>query len=312
MHRLLTTMAAVLTLGAVQPCFGGIALYGGLGGHAISAGPVASANDGSLVTIDQTAGTTTLVGHPDNVARLTGIAFDQAGDLFGSTLGSIPFPPPPSMTTSTLIRIDPATGAELASIGPITAGVGGPAISIADLAIQPGTNTLFGIRGPTDGLNGSGLLYTIDKSTGVATLVGDTGHFFGSIAFATNGTLYDASADSPPGGGPAINPALRTINPATAQVLTTVSTTDFFGALAVRPTDGVIFAGTGDQAQLFTVNPATGAQTALSGTTGLDFVGDMDFVQTTTAIPVPPAAWMALATLPLAGAFLWRSRSQRT
>jgi hypothetical protein len=187
----------------------------------------------------------------------------------------------------------------LATIGAITEGVGGPAISIADLAIQPGTGTLFGVRGPTDALNGPGKLYTISTTTGVATLVGDTGHAFGSIAFAPNGTLYLSSADAPAGGGPPTTPALRTINPATAQTLTTVSITDFLGALAVRPTDGVIFGGTGDQAQILTVNPTTGAETPLTGTTGLNFVGDMDFQTTSVAIPVPRALFMILPALPL-------------
>src|SRR6266446_3668286 len=82
-----------------QTGFGGLVLYGGLGGRAISSGPLASQNDGALVTIDQTAGTTALVGHPSGVARLTGIAFDPSGNLFGSTLGAIPFPPPPAVTS---------------------------------------------------------------------------------------------------------------------------------------------------------------------------------------------------------------------
>ncbi|MGH7194469.1 MAG: hypothetical protein ACREJM_13200, partial [Candidatus Saccharimonadales bacterium] len=111
MNRISIGVAAALVWLVTQPCFGGLVLYGGLGGHAVGSGPTASANDVSLVTIDQSAGTTTLVGHPDNVARLSGLAFDATGNLFGSTLGAIPFPPPPAVTTSTLIRIDPNTGA---------------------------------------------------------------------------------------------------------------------------------------------------------------------------------------------------------
>jgi hypothetical protein len=247
------------------------------------------------------------------VARLTGIAFDSTGDLFGSTLGAIPFPPPPAPSTSSLIRIDPGTGNLVATIGAITDGVGGPALSISDLAIQPGTGKLFGVQAPQDGLNGSGRLYTISTTTGAATLVGDTGHFFASIAFAPNGTLYLSGADSPPGGGPAINPTLDTIDPATAQTLTSVPTADFFGALGIRPTDGVIFAGTGDQAQLFTVDPATGTATQLSGTTGLNFVGDLDFQPATTSVPLPLAAWMVLFSLPLAlMAVRWTARSAQS
>jgi hypothetical protein len=69
---------------------------------------------------------------------------------------------------------------------------------------------------------------------------------------------------------------LKTLNPANAATLTTVTTLDFFGALGIRPTDGVIFGGTGDQGQIFTINPVTGAET-LVGSTGRNSVGDIAF-----------------------------------
>src|SRR5207342_2920734 len=106
---------------------------------------------------------------------------------------------------SNLIRINPDTGATISS-SPITAG--GVGISIADLAMQPGTNILFGLRSPGDQGGGEGLLYTINKTTGVATLVGNTGDFFGSIAFAPNGTLYMSAADLDFATGNTINIAL--------------------------------------------------------------------------------------------------------
>jgi hypothetical protein len=168
--------------------------------------------------------------------------------------------------------LDPNTGAILLNVPVKESGTG---ISIADLAVQPVTGVLFGIRSPADGLGGQGKLYTIDKTTGAATLVGDTGHFFGSIAFGPTGTLYMSSADLDSSDN-IVNMPLRTLNPATAATLTNVPTNDFFGALGVRPIDGVIFAGTGDSAQLFTVNPVTGAEN-LVGTTGSNFVGDLAF-----------------------------------
>ena len=66
-------------------------LYGGLGGH--NNGD--STNDGALVTVNQTNGAVTIVGHPVGVVRISGLAFDSAGDLYATTL--IPpggFPPP--------------------------------------------------------------------------------------------------------------------------------------------------------------------------------------------------------------------------
>lgn len=268
-------------------------MYGGLGGHGPNSN---STNDGALVTINQSTGDVSVVGHPSGVARLTGIAFDSSGALFGSTLGAIPFPPPPQPSTSSLIQVNPDTGAMVTTIGAITDGAGGPAISIADLAAQPGTGTLYGVRSPVGGQTGLGDIYTINKKTGVATLVGSTGHFFDSIAFAPSGTLYVTAADFGPMGAE-INPVLLTVDPSNAHVLSSVSTSAFFGALGVRPSDGTIFAGNGDGAQIFTLNPATGAATALPHTTGTNFVGDIDFRSQAAAIPLPPAALPALAML---------------
>src|SRR5438034_6605608 len=62
-------------------------LYGGLGG--LNNG--LSTNDGALVTVSQTTGAVAIVGHPvgtppDTISRISGLAFDSAGNLFGSTL----------------------------------------------------------------------------------------------------------------------------------------------------------------------------------------------------------------------------------
>jgi hypothetical protein len=249
----------------------GPTMYGGNGGH--NNGD--SINDGSLVIVDQMTAAVTLVGHPAGVDRLTGIAFDSTGALFGSTISPGGFPPPPPVLVSTLIRINPDTGALISTIGPITDGAGGPQISISDLAVQPGTDLLFGVRSPNDGLGGEGKLYTIDTTTGVATLVGDTQAFFASIAFAPDGTLYESAADLGAMGN-RVNIRLNTLDPSDGTVLTSVATQDFFGALGIRPTDGVIFGGTGDAGDIYTIDPVTGTQT-LVGNTGQNFVGDLDF-----------------------------------
>jgi hypothetical protein len=268
-------------------------MYGGLGGH----GPGStSTNDGALVTIDQSTGGVTVVGHPSGVARLTGIAVDTSGALFGSTIGAIPFPPPPQPSTSTLIRINPTTGALLSTVGPITDGPGGPAISIADLAEQPGTGKLFGVLSPISGSTTLGNVYSINKLTGVATLIGSTGHFFDSIAFAPNGSLYATAADLGSQGAE-INPLLLKLNPSNAKVISSVKTDAFYGALGVRPTDGQIFAGNGDGAQIFTLDTATGAATPLPQTTGTNFVGDIDFASRSAAVPLPTAVLGALPTM---------------
>lgn len=276
-------------------------LYGGNGGH----GGPPSMNEGSLVIIDPTTAAVTAVGHPAGVARLSGLAFDSSGALFGTTQIAGGFPPPPGPTSpSSLIRIDPLTGDLISTISAITDTTNGQNISIADLAVQPGTDTLFGIRGPNDQLGGQGILYTINKTTGLATRVGNTGDFLTSIAFAPNGTLYMSSADLDMMGN-LTNISLKTLNPANAAVLTTVPTVDFFGAFGIRPTDGAIFGGKGDAHQLFRINPLTGGET-LIGDTGNNFEGDLAFRPT----PEPGACALLLAS-GLAGSGLLLRRFRR-
>jgi hypothetical protein len=260
-------------------------LYGGLGGHAIASGPDASANDGALAIVDQTTGAVTIVGHPVGVSRITGLTFNNdTGELFGSTIGPVPFPPPPPPGFSDLIRLNPANGALLSDVA-ITAG--GTNISIADVSMQPGTNILFGVSSPVGGTAPPGQLYTINVATGVATPVGAPQGFFDSIAFAPNGTLYESLADLGAMGGEA-NPRLQILNPSTGVPIgTAVSTDFFFGALGIRPEDGAIFVGTGDQSGVYILNPTTGAPT-LIGNTGPNFVGDFAFT------PVPEPASIVL------------------
>jgi hypothetical protein len=249
----------------------GTILYGGVGGEPPGSG---SANVGAVVIVDQTTAALTIVGSPEPGTRLSGIAFDSTGALYGSTEGSA-LPP----LTSTLIRIDPDTGGLISVIGPITDGPGGLAIGIADLAVQPGTDVLFGIRAPTDLHGGAGKLYTIDKTTAVATLVGATPVRRDSIAFAPGGTLYEAGFVPGP-------PTLYTLNPANAGVLSAVPTSppdDNYGSLAVRPTDNALFAGdgvgNGTSGFIFILDPSTGTRTQVgSGTgTGNTFIASLSF-----------------------------------
>jgi hypothetical protein len=165
----------------------------------------------------------------------------------------------------------------------------GAPLSIADLAVQPTTGTLFGVTGPQG--PGPARLFTINTATGLATFVGclngcQNPYSFGSIAFAPTGALYASVANF--GEGP-VNSRLAVIDPSTGLVISSVATNDFFGALGIRP-DGVIFGGTGDEHELFTVNPLTGAETLVTDT-GRNFVGDLDF----TAVP-EPTSLMLLGT----------------
>jgi hypothetical protein len=260
----------------ITPAMADQVMYGALGGH--NNGD--STNDGALAIVSQTTGAVTIVGHPIDtppIMRLPGLAFEPAGNLYAATLTPAGgFPPPSGPRSSNLIALNPANGALLSSIA-ITDGPGGTALSLADLAVQPGTNTLFGITNP-DGTAGpmhAGDLFSINPGTGVATLIGNTGYFFNSIAFAPDGTLYLSAAKLDFATGMVIDKALKTINPSTAATVTSVPTQHFFGAFGIR-SDGMIFGGTGDQHQLYTINPTTGAET-LIGDTGSTFVGALAF-----------------------------------
>jgi hypothetical protein len=297
MRSLFLLVILALTLPIVRA---GVVMYGVNGGHPNPDGSPLSINNGWLDIIDQTTGAVTPVGHPAGVSKLSGLAFLASDILYGSTINGNPgFPPPlASAPTSDLVQINPTTGALIKDIGLITAG--GTALQIADLAIQPGTGVLFAMSASSSGdFTAAGNLYTINTKTGVATLVGATGDFFGAIAFAPNGTLYMNSADLDSMGN-LVNTALKTLNPTNAHTLTMVATLDPPGALGVRP-DGTIFAGNGDAGKIYTINRITGQETTV-GNTGLNFVGDLDFQ------PAPEPVSLAMCGLGLLGLALYRRR----
>lgn len=103
-HTLAGLVAGVVFLLTSNPAWADPVLYGGNG----NGSPI---NRGGLVTINQTTGAGTLVGIPLAGGGLSGIAFSAAGDLYGSTVGT---------GGSSLVRINPDTGALIATIGPIT------------------------------------------------------------------------------------------------------------------------------------------------------------------------------------------------
>jgi hypothetical protein len=269
MAKCLLVMLSVLIAPAISlaqtTLFGGVGRGGG-------------ENQGAILTIDQTNGTGTLVGEgaADTQAGVTGLVFDAAGRLFASTINAPLFGGPPPV--STLIQIDALTGEQVAVIGTIRLAGGAPVV-INDLAIQPGTDVLFGtaIDVPTNTNN----LYTIDKTTAVATFIGNTGVIGATLAFGPDGTLYQTSAEF--GAMGFVRGFLNTLDPATAAVLTTSGpyTEAHIGALAVRPTDGVIFGSSGMPGEIFTLSPE-GVLT-LVGNTNLGGPGDLAFTPVPTS-----------------------------
>src|SRR5207248_9008498 len=140
----------------------------------------------------------TLVGTPVAGTGLTGLAFHPDGRLFATTVTS--------GSPSSLIQVNPDTGALIANIGVINDK--GTPLSIGDLSFQPGTGVLYGIT--SNAFSSGGLLYTINLTTAAATFIGDTGlGVGGGLGFAPDGTLYEI-------GG---NVSLNVISPADGHVI---------------------------------------------------------------------------------------------
>src|SRR5436190_4303370 len=147
--KLLIALAGTVLLANTSGAIADSILFGGIGGHNISAGPEPSANDGALAIVDQNTAAITIVGQPAGVARISGLAFDATGALFATTQPQGGFPPPPGPSgASNLLRLDPSTGAIITSV-PFTAN--GTPFNIPDLAGQPGPDSRFGVVGPKHG-----------------------------------------------------------------------------------------------------------------------------------------------------------------
>jgi hypothetical protein len=94
-----------------------------------------------------------------------------------------------SQENNNLMTIDPLTGQTLTNVS-IT--LAGETLSGArGLSKNPLNGKLYAILDLESETNTTGrALVTIDPTTGVATLIGNTGDFFAGITFATNGTLF--------------------------------------------------------------------------------------------------------------------------
>jgi hypothetical protein len=261
-----TLLATCLLPLSTQNSVAQTTLYGGIGRGS-------GQNSGWLIRVNQATGGGTLVGHPDSVPGLTGLAFDISGTLYGTTISDmLGFP-----RFSTLVRIDPKTGAQIGTAVNITSA--GVPIPITDLAVQPGTERLYAnLLDETTFINS---IYVIDPTTGVASLVGSTGVIGATIAFGPDGTLYQTSAVFDTNGF--VQGFLDTLDPDTGARLTTSApfTLSHVGGLAVNPTNGVIFASGGMNNNVYTLSP-TGTQT-LVGSTGVGGPGDLAFTPLPTS-----------------------------
>jgi hypothetical protein len=252
----MTMLTSTIAMGNLSYAHAGIpevgTMYGSLGNG--------GSNPGAVVTITQFSGFQTLVGDPTPSGGLAGLAFDDSGRLFGSTVQS--------SAQSSIIEIDPTDGS-LISTNLIS--VDGQAVKVQDLAVQPGTNLVFGYT--EDDLAFPENLITIDPSTGLGTLVGAPGVFDSAIGFAPDGTLYLIER-SP-------NGSLHTIDPTDGSILTSVAKASFFetDALGVR-SDGLIFIsdttfGSFGSGSILIIDPTDGSVDLVG--VGEDPVADITF-----------------------------------
>jgi hypothetical protein len=242
----------------------------------------------TLYSINPTSGAATAIGLI-GFTQVSGMDFSPTGQLFGvGVTGGV----------TTLIRIDLTTGAGTA-IGPLGGGLG----VAQDIAFRS-DGTLFAYV--------AGDIYTINTTTGAATLVGNTGGFpdGNGIAFQGN-TLYLANT-----GGTAPG-TLWTVNTSTA-ALTPVATFTFgpgftpasgdkTGAIKFDPASGRLFSaviegsGAGALRFLATIDVATGAVTDVGASVaGLDAIAILAAPASSGPVPtLSDAAMLLLAALML-------------
>jgi hypothetical protein len=171
----------------------------------------------TLITIDITTGSATIVGDLGVYAFDVGLAFDSSGNLFMTT--DVP-------TAPYLYSVNPVTGAASIIGSTNTTGVVG-------LGFSPG-GVLYGLVDTP----GPGTTNTI---TGEATLVGELGFetYAGGIGFDGSGNLYGAFG--------LLNPSLTLIDSSTGTATTPTNLSinfrglDFQGTSIPEPTTMLLF-----------------------------------------------------------------------
>jgi hypothetical protein len=144
----------------------------------------ASGAAGELYIIDQTNSAVIQDIGPLNDASsvnygMTGLAFQPGtGVLFGSTANKV------SANAAKLVTINPATGL-VTVVGSYGVATGD---TMTDITFDPTSGVLYGV-----GSSGGAHLYSINTTTGAATIVGDSGFTFtngGGVAVDSTGVVF--------------------------------------------------------------------------------------------------------------------------
>ena len=232
-------------------------------------------SDGVLLRVDTVTRTGTVVG-PTGLPQIGGLAFGVDGTLYGIDVAS-----------DRLITIDVVTG--LATpIGP--AGAVAATVSTAGLANDPATDELYGVVsvGGT-----SSQIVRLDKATGVASVVGDTGvQYVVALGFDSAGNLWGVD------GAEAADHLLR-IDPATGAATVIgpqgLGAYPSIGALDVGPS-GTLWAlpAVAGGFELLRIDAQTGAATSLGLIAGISGIGLTGLaLQTSPLFAAPPSISLA-------------------
>lgn len=280
-----------------------------------------------LYTVDPSNGTSSLVWNfPSIHIYAGGLAYDAATDnLYATGVEDS------STGTSRLFSINRSTGATTAFAG-MSSFIN---ISQGGMAINPVTGVMYATGGYSDGVTAhqSSGLFTIDKTTGAATLVGfaggnccagDFGIGLYGLGFRSDGTLFANGF----GNGPSYPDAsshLYTVDLATGLAtnigpsgVTTSSRSLKYSGLAFQNDGTLLSMGGLDAASgtLYSVNTATGAATSLNNGTGygtgpiyFGVDGGLAFAPA-AVVPEPETYAMLLAGLGLLGFVARRRKSQ--
>jgi hypothetical protein len=290
---------AGLVLGTfASGAFAQAVLLGVLGGANVGADDA-----GALVRIDQATGAATVLGTPLPGRGLTGLAADSAGLLFATS--------DENSGTPDLIQINPTTGALINNVGTMT--FAGNPVSMNDIAIHPATGVIYGSVANGAGLNSNDLV-TINRTTAVVTLIGTPPYGglggYAALAFAPDGTLWAK---------PTSDGYYATVNPATAAIITSNTTTIGGLGIAIHPVDGRMLIAeccTTLGNDIFSLNTTTAVATLLGPAGGNRRVHDLAFVGApapagAVAIPSMNAWGLALMALLLAMAATFAMRRTR-